>query len=404
VETPSARVSELGLAQRQEICDEQRPGQHASTLPSRALYRNCRVARCCGGAAPPIPPGRLSHDHTASTPLYGIAGTGTPGQRPRPPLVGTLRDMDPRSNAEVAASPPSSGRGTRDAHRRRRIRRSEIEANVWRPAGIDGLELRHATYARIRSVPHLHETYCITLTERGTADVFLLGQVERTTPARVVALNPDEAHHGGPSGAERWECRSFYPTTECVRRLVSDSDDDPDLVVSAHVVDDSLTIALLRRAHSVCEQNTTQLARESALVAAFRRLFAPRSGADPRLSSSGKRGVVRLLREYIDAHAVEDMGLQYLAQLVGLTRYRVCTVFRQELGVSPHAYQLQRRVAIAREMLFGGAAIADVAKVTGFYDQPHFTRVFKRQAGITPGRYGIAPSPLSPPATRIKAI
>lgn len=48
---------------------------------------------------------------------------------------------------------------------------------------------------------------------------------------------------------------------------------------------------------------------------------------------------------------------------------------------------MSRRVDRARRLLLAGRAPADVAGATGFYDQAHLTRHFKRLVGVTPGRY-----------------
>jgi AraC-like DNA-binding protein len=126
-----------------------------------------------------------------------------------------------------------------------------------------------------------------------------------------------------------------------------------------------------------------------AVVVAFRRLLT----LDAAVPNEPRRhNATSAMREYLDAHVADDVSLQELADLVGMTRSHACTAFRRAVGVSPHAYQIQARIRQGREMLACGASIADVVAVTGFYDQSHFTRHFKREVGITPARYGRAPS------------
>jgi AraC-like DNA-binding protein len=62
-------------------------------------------------------------------------------------------------------------------------------------------------------------------------------------------------------------------------------------------------------------------------------------------------------------------------------------VFAKEVGLSPHAYQLQVRVHRARSFILDGVPLADVAARTGFADLSHLSRNFKRFFGVSPGRY-----------------
>jgi AraC-like DNA-binding protein len=53
----------------------------------------------------------------------------------------------------------------------------------------------------------------------------------------------------------------------------------------------------------------------------------------------------------------------------------------------PHAFQTQARIARAKTLLRQGRAISEVARLTGFADQSHLTRHFKRLVKLTPGEY-----------------
>ena len=59
-------------------------------------------------------------------------------------------------------------------------------------------------------------------------------------------------------------------------------------------------------------------------------------------------------------------------------------------GLTPHAYQLQRRVALARRLIAQGLPLAEVAAACGFADQSHMTRQFVRKYGVSPGMVAAA--------------
>ncbi len=64
--------------------------------------------------------------------------------------------------------------------------------------------------------------------------------------------------------------------------------------------------------------------------------------------------------------------------------------FTRATGLTPHAYQMQRRLLLARRLIRQGMALADAAALGGFADQSHMTRLFVRAYGVSPRRYALA--------------
>jgi AraC-like DNA-binding protein len=60
---------------------------------------------------------------------------------------------------------------------------------------------------------------------------------------------------------------------------------------------------------------------------------------------------------------------------------------RAEVGMPPYAWLAQHRVARARVLLEHGHRPAEAAAATGFADQAHLTRWFRRVVGVTPSAY-----------------
>ena len=98
-------------------------------------------------------------------------------------------------------------------------------------------------------------------------------------------------------------------------------------------------------------------------------------------------------RDYIAAHAHERCGLQEIGRIADLTPWHCARAFRQQFGVPPHRFQIWMRIDSARRLLAEGRTGAEVAQLTGFADQSHFVRTFKRFTGMTPRQW--KPFPLS---------
>ena len=91
--------------------------------------------------------------------------------------------------------------------------------------------------------------------------------------------------------------------------------------------------------------------------------------------------------EHVHRHLTDPLPLPKLAELAGLSQWRLVAVFRQHLGTSPHRYINLQRIARAKALLHQGMSAATVAGDCGFYDQSHLSRHFKNLCGMTPGQY-----------------
>ncbi|MDF7189943.1 AraC family transcriptional regulator, partial [Escherichia coli] len=95
-------------------------------------------------------------------------------------------------------------------------------------------------------------------------------------------------------------------------------------------------------------------------------------------------------RTRIDDDPAAAISLLDLARETGLSRFQVLRGFARVTGLTPHAYQVQRRVALARRLIAQGEPLAEVAAACGFADQSHMTRQFVRKYGVSPGMVAAA--------------
>ena len=99
-------------------------------------------------------------------------------------------------------------------------------------------------------------------------------------------------------------------------------------------------------------------------------------------------GRLKPVTEYIAAHYAEDITLDKLAQLVGTSSASFRRQFTHMFGVSPGRYITTIRINAARKLLeTTDKLVSEIATETGFWDQSHFTKIFKRERGTTPGAY-----------------
>lgn len=263
----------------------------------------------------------------------------------------------------------------------------------WRERRFDDLECLKARFFRHAYAPHVHDTFALGVILAG-AEAFRYRGVRHVAPAgRLVAVNPDELHDGAPA-RDGYAYRMLYPSVALVQGIADELGDRTAGFPAFReaIIDDREVAGQLGAAHALMEaqvlRGAPKLAVDEAFTTALSLMVRRHSHNAPRGRRLGQeRGPIRRARRHIDDLYMQDLTLDGLAGVAGLSRYHFLRAFRREVGVTPHAYLTGRRIAAAKAFLAGDAPLSEVALSCGFYDQSHFSRAFKGCTGVTPGQY-----------------
>lgn len=126
---------------------------------------------------------------------------------------------------------------------------------------------------------------------------------------------------------------------------------------------------------------------EEALLALLLRI-----GPELAAAATGRRGRradLARVRGLLDARFADPQPLTDLARRAGLHPVSLVRLFREEYGLPPRAYLIERRIEEAQRLLAMNVSVAEVADRVGFFDQSHLHRHFKRRVGLTPLAYAL---------------
>jgi AraC family transcriptional regulator len=129
----------------------------------------------------------------------------------------------------------------------------------------------------------------------------------------------------------------------------------------------------------------------TALAARLIRCFVDPSALAPTPANglSGER--LSRVRDYIEAHLADRLSLDRIADVACLSPYHFSRSFKQAIGVGPHRYVVQRRLERAKTLMRStNHPLCLIAQEAGFTDQSHLISVFRREIGVTPGRFRAA--------------
>lgn len=93
------------------------------------------------------------------------------------------------------------------------------------------------------------------------------------------------------------------------------------------------------------------------------------------------------IAKYIDDNFLEEVLLEDISWHVEISVVHLLRVFKQKFGLPIHSYILNKKVHLAKELLCKNISITEVAHMSGFFDQSHLNRSFKRVFQLTPKEY-----------------
>jgi AraC-like DNA-binding protein len=237
--------------------------------------------------------------------------------------------------------------------------------------------------------PHMHESFAVGTIDAGASHVRYRGATERAGAGALVTISAGETHTGGPDSACGWSYRMIYPHRRTFGVALDRSlADDESLLFSRAFTHDHEVRGAFDSAYHALETRACDLATEEAVLRFLRLLWLRHSsGRVPDRVLPRSTGVVQMARDFLDAHFAQRVQLSTLAAMSGVSPFHLIRLFRAAVGIPPHAYLKQRRVAEAMTMLRDGTPVAIVAYACGFSDQSHLTRAFKQTYGFQPGAY-----------------
>ena len=239
---------------------------------------------------------------------------------------------------------------------------------------------RHVCYDK-----HSHAHFSIGAITGGHSHYLNQRSLQEVGTGSLVLMNPEEVHACNPIADQLWSYLMFYLDTDWLRSQQEEaglgSEFRPfDMTASR----DPLLYQGLQHLHHQLVQAPDPLAREVACHLFSRQLLARLTPArwDDRPPQHLQRAA-----ELMQDDSASPLSLSQLSAVAGLTPSHFVRAFSQHYGMTPHAYLLDRRIRHARTLLKQGQPLAEVALASGFADQAHFQRQFKRRVAATPGQY-----------------
>ncbi|MGK4362179.1 AraC family ligand binding domain-containing protein [Ectopseudomonas chengduensis] len=254
-----------------------------------------------------------------------------------------------------------------------------------------GIEVIRAHFEGHAYDPHWHDSYLIGFTEQGVQQFHCRRALFSSVPGQAFFLEPGDIHDGHAPTPGGFTYSTLYLEPAWLERalpaLFEQAPADCLPGVPRTQPDDPGLLPCIANALQALNDNEPRMVRDAALDTLLERIsrslhWRQRLPGSPQIPRVALRA-----RDYLHAHFQENIGLDELARVCGVDRFRLSRAFKAAFGIAPHGYLIQLRLVRARRLLALGTAPADVASDLGFADQSHLGRWFRRANGLTPGAY-----------------
>ncbi|NSB13872.1 AraC family ligand binding domain-containing protein [Clostridium beijerinckii] len=143
----------------------------------------------------------------------------------------------------------------------------------------------------------------------------------------------------------------------------------------------------LKELHLMIMEEEKNLKKEELFLFIMEQLIREYSNPVSEMTIQEASAEIKTVCDYLENNYMENITLNQLSNLTGLSKYYLLHSFTKQKGISPYNYLQTIRIGKAKKMLEQGIAPIDVAFKTGFTDQSHFTNFFKKLIGLTPKQY-----------------
>nr|WP_290699602.1 AraC family transcriptional regulator [Amphritea sp.] len=261
----------------------------------------------------------------------------------------------------------------------------------WRDSRMPHVELRKVTDGRqVCYAAHSHAQWSIGAITEGKSTFCYRDDRCQVSAGDLVLINPDWVHACNPIDNQPWAYLMLYIDAEWLTALQYQLGllDEPEWedIGTAIVSDRRYYLEYCQMASCLLNSQMDLQDKQAAVIeylSGLMRVLASRRNQPAQPVPN----VLRELADYLDEYAAEEISLEDMCLRSGYSSGHLIRTFKRHFSLTPHAYQINRRIQRGQHELKRGRSIADAALTSGFTDQPHFQRTFKRVVAATPNQF-----------------
>ncbi|WP_025667194.1 AraC family transcriptional regulator [Aquimarina megaterium] len=254
---------------------------------------------------------------------------------------------------------------------------------------LDNLELFKGSFTSHQFKPHFHESYTIIFMDYGIGDYSNDSSNFILSTGSILVFNPYEVHTGKPVKNSPWNFLTMYVPIGIMKKAMGTLNSSIELpVFKENIITNKVLFKKGKTVFPNLIYNQHNPKSEYLLMDFLKELIQRYAHTEINNEPISEKFIVaKQIKEYLHNHYLEEVSIHDLSNLTGISEYGLIKSFKQHYQLPPHQYLVNLRIEKAKKLLTERLSATEVAYQSGFFDQSHFTRHFKKIIGITPKQF-----------------
>lgn len=250
----------------------------------------------------------------------------------------------------------------------------------YRPEIFNRFEIKTCSNVLHSYREHVHEELSFAYIEKGTTILNVRGKDYYIEAGEAVIIFPYVSHRCQPVDINDWKFTMVYIGDKLYKQIINSIDKKSSIRIKKL---NDFELNRVKQLLNYLENHTNIYNREVKLINTLIQLFNT-CHIDIQYQSDKK---INSIKKYIEDHFLEEIRLKDIEDRFEVNKFVLIRNFKNKFNTTPSAYQLQLKINYGKHLLKDSDDIVDIALKSGFYDQAHFTKEFKKAYGITPLQY-----------------
>ncbi len=235
---------------------------------------------------------------------------------------------------------------------------------------------------------HFHEYYVIGFIKSGKRHLSCRNKEYNIKNNDLILFNPHDNHTCEQIDGKALDYRCLNIKPNLMKKIVFEIKGEESLPYFVeNVIFNSDIVPLLHELYFMIVNDEKDFKKEELFLSIIEQLIDEYSKT---LYSSPVKEMnmeIKSVCDFLENNYMKNITLDNLTNLTGTSKYNLIRSFTKQKGISPYSYLESIRINRAKKFLENGVSPIDAALRTGFTDQSHFTKFFKKFIGLTPKQY-----------------